>query len=465
MRKRILFILVIAVISLAGCSFKKSVEDIINESITAHDQLKSFETEFTIESFFEEINGSMLYDIDNKSAIITFDHDDSILFIEKDDLYIVYEDDVKMLIDEEEIMGTVTESLSDDQNPLAFYTKIDEAFVEYFDYDLEDGLYKFSIAEDAENKLDLAENLMDELKEDEAFALMIEGEEYDIKDFSFAFTIDKETNLIQDIQIQFTPEFKDMDFEWNYSQKLTYINYDDVDQKTIEKFSKMETMSFFEDDDSLFEISDELEQSLQDLEDMLEEFDENEEENFASLEDLSAEEIKAMEDDAAAYLDALIQATVYQDVDEFVKRAPGETSKDEKRSEGEIQQTMFKEIYITNTMDGLDGAADYEDKIIEMTDAFLNAISTSTYEIIDAEAISADEIIVTISIEGINEGEIIVKAEEELYNLAMEDESAAELSDEELITKSIDTIIKYYNDADELMPAVEKEVSVMKQDK
>src|SRR5699024_1435408 len=63
-----------------------------------------------------------------------------------------------------------------------------------------------------------------------------------------------------------------------------------------------------------------------------------------SDEELDADTKEEMEKEAGEYVDALIQATIFQDQDGFVDAAPSSMSDEEKESAAKTQQEMFKEI-------------------------------------------------------------------------------------------------------------------------
>src|SRR5699024_2669687 len=71
--------------------------------------------------------------------------------------------------------------------------------------------------------------------------------------------------------------------------------------------------------------------------------------------DVSDQDRSDLEKEASEYVDALILATVFQDADGFIEKAPDSMSDEDKKSEAEMQADFFKEIYIENTKNNLAG--------------------------------------------------------------------------------------------------------------
>src|SRR5699024_8023018 len=140
---------------------------------------------------------------------------------------------------------------------------------------------------------------------------------------------------------------------------------------------------------------------------------------------LSKEETKSNEAEAAAYVDASIQATVFQDEDKYVNKAPG-SSKKEKENAAEVQKTQFKELYLQNTKQDMEGANVTEEDIHDLADAFLGALSKTSYEVVGAKVQSDKEITVTLKVEGIDETALYLETSEELRSLYDEGEITEE---------------------------------------
>jgi len=98
-----------------------------------------------------------------------------------------------------------------------------------------------------------------------------------------------------------------------------------------------------------------------------------------------------------------------------------------------------------------------EQEIIELADAVMYALSTADYEIVEAQAESADSIMVTVSIEGISDTSIYQEVDQELLEL-IED---GDIARDEVDSKTIELLIEKYNDIDALLPPVELTVHVM----
>lgn len=97
-----------------------------------------------------------------------------------------------------------------------------------------------------------------------------------------------------------------------------------------------------------------------------------------------------MKEKAEAYLDGIIQVTVFQDSEEAFNVSEGLISKEV----AEIQKTSFREIYIENTEANMSGNI-IEEKYFELlADGFLTAIGKTTYEIVDSQFHGMDEVVV-----------------------------------------------------------------------
>src|SRR5699024_521431 len=153
------------------------------------------------------------------------------------------------------------------------------------------------------------------------------------------------------------------------------------------------------------------------------------------VDSMDEQDLETAESEAAAYLDALIQATVFQDADTFIDRAPESYTEEKKESEAETQRDLYKETYIQNNKQNMknQNADVTEEEIEDLADAFLHALSTTEYEIVEANAESADNIIVTLSIEGIDDTSIYQETEQEIIELHED----GVIADDELVSKNL----------------------------
>lgn len=158
------------------------------------------------------------------------------------------------------------------------------------------------------------------------------------------------------------------------------------------------------------------------------------------------------EEDAADYLDALIQATIYQDVDSYTKTLPETMQGSSSKDDGELQRDMFKHYYIENTKQNMEGL-EIEDEAIEaLGEAFIGALGKTKYDRVSTEIVE-DRVVVTLSVQGINES----KTYEEVGKKMEEIAGNENLEMEELIKKDIELQIEAYHEVDITKP---KEVIV-----
>ena len=173
----------------------------------------------------------------------------------------------------------------------------------------------------------------------------------------------------------------------------------------------------------------------------LSESDVNSEATEDTLEtDLDDKETAALEKDASAYVDALIQATVFQDEKGFIEKAPESMSDDDKKSEAKLQKGYFKDIYAQNTKANMEGLDVSDEEIDNLTDAFLGHSKHTSYKIAGAKLKSDEEVVVTVSVEGIDDQKVYADTEEELNKVIKK----GKIKQDELISKNIEILTNQY---------------------
>src|SRR5690625_2259408 len=153
----------------------------------------------------------------------------------------------------------------------------------------------------------------------------------DISEVSFEMTLNEADYTIK--QMKWDMDYKEDDEEMTLKHQYSFGKYDDIDEiKALEEDTSSTGASGQNDDNnnSLFSLR--------------------------SDDDVDP-------DEAASYLDALIQATVFQDVDGFVSAAPESMSKEDSQEEAEVQRDFFKEIYIENTRANMEGTGVTDEQI------------------------------------------------------------------------------------------------------
>src|SRR5699024_3991395 len=88
----------------------------------------------------------------------------------------------------------------------------------------------------------------------------------------------------------------------------------------------------------------------------------------------------------------------------------------------------------------------------------LHALSQTKYEVIEKDALDEDNIVVTLSVEGIDDPAIYEEVENELGELYEE----GEIDDDELDTKNIELLIEKYEDLEDLSSSLDVDVEVTK---
>lgn len=316
--------------------------------------------------------------------------------------------------------------------PLSFLVELDADFYNKFDMETNDNNYLLTYNGDQTEKEKLGRAIVEQPVEAMSyyFGTEIEQSDINIDVFSLEIIIEKDTNRLQQVEQELTYSFDVNDFSDEQHFIYMYSNHDEAEQIDIPEV----TMNPNETDTTATET--------------------------AEQEPLSDEEQETLENESAAYLDALIQATVFQDAEEFINRAPDSYSEEEKTSEAETQRDFFREMYIQNTQQNMLEANVTEEEITDLAEAFMHALSTTDYEIVGADAESADNIIVTVSIEGINDTSVNLETEQELIAL-YED---GEVADDEIESKNLEILTEKYYDIDEILAPVEIEVHVMQDD-
>ncbi|MGG3805045.1 hypothetical protein [Metabacillus fastidiosus] len=171
---------------------------------------------------------------------------------------------------------------------------------------------------------------------------------------------------------------------------------------------------------------------------------------------LNTEEGEIQEKEAAAYVDALIQATVFQNAEKYTEKAPGPESSEEKQKDGSTQKGFFKEIYKQNTKQNMTGLPVTDEQVDKLADAFLKALSVTEYKVIEAKAQSADKIKVTLSVKGFDDSLVNNKTEAELTQFISENK----VGKEELIAKNMEVLTKNYEEVKDTLEPVNVEVDV-----
>ena len=423
---------------LAGCSEPEPAE-ILEEVNQAQQELISVEVEFEENRTDEISTGNAIFNYEHNVDYYNMNEADFASYRDEGGYYIEYDDGMvaEPFAAENTTELDLAESNLNNQldfikMPLTFLVELDADIYNKFDMETSDNNYVLTYNGDQTEKENLARAIVEQPVEAMSyyFGTEIEQSDINIDVFSLEIIIEKDTNRLQQVEQELTYSFDVNDFSDEQHFIYMYSNHDEAEQIDIPEV----TMNPNETDITATET--------------------------AEQEPLSDEEQETLENESAAYLDALIQATVFQDAEEFINRAPDSYPEEEKTSEAETQRDFFREMYIQNTQQNMLEANVTEEEITDLAEAFMHALSTTDYEIVGADAESADNIIVTVSIEGINDTSVNLETEQELIAL-YED---GEVADDEIESKNLEILTEKYYDIDEILAPVEIEVHVMQDD-
>ncbi|WP_040982644.1 DUF6612 family protein [Oceanobacillus jeddahense] len=428
MKNYIFGIGLIILLFLAGCS-EPEASEILEEMEQVEQDMTSLDVEFEESIEGETLAGNGVFDFENN--IDYYNLGDFALYKDNSDFLIetadgmVAESFAETPAEQEELEKIFSDQLGRMKTPFAFFVTIDPDIHNKFDIETRDEDYVLTYNGDEADMEELGRGIAEQTisMTDGSERLDIETSEMDIEAFALEMVIEKETHHLQQMEQKLTYTFNDISNEQDYL--YTYSNHNDAEEIEIPAVT-VEA-----------EDTDPVETTEQD--------------------NLSEEERETLEAEASDYLDALIQATVFQDAEAAIDRLPDGYSEDNKQTEAEMQRDMFKEIYIQNTEQNMQGANIEEEDITDLADAVMGALSTTEYEIVDAHAEASDDIVVTISVEGISDTSINQEVEQELFTLYTD----GEIEDDELDSKNIELLMEQYNDIDELLPPVELDVHVM----
>jgi len=131
------------------------------------------------------------------------------------------------------------------------------------------------------------------------------------------------------------------------------------------------------------------------------------EDDIRTIDQENNEQIEITPADAVAHLEAIIYASIYQDIDEYIKRDPSIKSEQEKRKDAEehleIFHTSNKDV-ITEFIKEIELADADVDRWVE---AVFAGLSHTSFKVIDTKKVAENEFIVTLSISGIDEEQIL----------------------------------------------------------
>ncbi|MEI3605981.1 DUF6612 family protein [Pseudogracilibacillus sp. SE30717A] len=439
MNKKLLLAMLMSIFILGGCSSvldsilsSSSPEDILSRSEKSHSNVESVEVTFN-DTYDDMTNeGIITIDIANdRSSVTVEDEEEKIsLYFESDDILVEYDDGDIESWGDTDYFANIENMVEFDKNPVEYYKALDPHIFKKFNMEEKDDQYIFTFTGSEEDIHAMVEEIVfnDEGGlEDFDVDSDLDSEDMKVDNFELILVINNSTYLVEKVE-----------------QNVTFTL--DGEAETVNGFVHQ-----FSKYDAIDEIKS-VEPTIADGEGL--------KEDIGEMEDFDEEELKVFEEEASAYVDALIQATVFQNEEEFIKKAPDSMSKSDKEDEAEIQKHFFKEMYIENTKTNMEGTGVTDKEISDLADAFLKALSKTKYEIVSAEAYSPENIVVTISIQGIDDAKVYDDTEDQLYDAFAD----GEFDEEDVVSKNMEILINNYNEVDSLLDAVEVDVDVTRQE-
>src|SRR5699024_3041795 len=432
-----MMLFVLSIFLLGGCVSTldsmlsdSSPKDVLRKVEEAHNEIQSAEVSFTENMQEYTDTGHIIIDVANNESFITLEEDDLSIYINEDDLLVEYVDGEVESWADTGILADLENRVEFEKNPIAHYKELDENIFDKFELSKEDDRYILQFEGNEADSESLSKALTYYEAGLEDFDESVDFLDMEIISFSLTLTVDSSTYLLEKIEQDLTYKFEEDSDETVAEITHQYSNYNDAGEITPLEAT-------VEDGEGLNKSSN----------------------GGASSGDLSDEEKELYEEEAAAYLDALIQATVFQNAEGFVEKAPDSMTKEDKEAEAEIQRDFFKEMYSQNTKTNMEGLGVSDEEISDLTDAFLEALSITKYEIVGAEAISSEDIVVTVSIEGLDAAKIYEETDKQLYDEFMENE----MTEDELVSKNMELLTENYKKEDAVLNPVEVEVDVTRE--
>lgn len=417
-------LIVVSVIMLAACGM--SNEKVVEKSKEAMDDAKSMKIEFN-EKETNGVSTGTTYTMDKGEQFrIEYDNRDSVLYGDEDVILLQEGSYVRDLSADRDNFNveTIIELLV---NPLEVFEDIDEDFLEHIEIEKEDEeiTLKYIGDEDDEDALlDMGKAYLKVTLSDQENR---DFDEIDVSKFSLTMKIDAETYLANKVHLKVTYEEQGIENEMN--QKYTYEEYDEIEE--IEK-PELDSSENISDTNSPSEI------------------------NSPEGTELDPDVVEG----AGEYVEALIYATVYQDEKAFVSSAPSSMSENEAKEHAKLQKESFREIYKSNTKGNMAGLNVTEEQFDQLTDAFLDAISKGEFKVLTSTAKDSGNVVVTVSINGINNTKVYEETEKKLEEAIAANEN---MSQDDIVSKNLEILIAEYKNAEKIKEAVEVPVNVMVQ--
>lgn len=421
---------------LSACGMPSS-EELTGDVKEAQEKVKNVQVKVTGKeegSSDYQVNGVQEFDFKSKAGYINtkMNGEELKMYHDGDEtLAVAGEESTKVQEEEKKyVAALINNAMELQQNPIRYYQKYDKNLLNEFDVTEKDKEYVLTFNGDKDKKQKIvagdakAYYKITNQGSDTAVDLdQIKG-----KDFSLVVTIDKKTKQIKKVEKKQSYSVKVDGKTENSKSKQTYTyTYNQLENVTK---PKVEAKSAVASKDSRTETP-------------------------------SKEKQAAYAKEAGQYVDALIQATVYQNTDQFVAKHPNQQDKKQVKEKGEFQKSSFVEFFETNFKGALSSLSSNitDEQLNGVSSAFLKALSSTKYKIKDAAYSDEDDAyVVQVEIQGFNDASVLA----EVMTPLAEKYQAGELSNEQLVNELINGVAKRYREPVELLPAKTVPVHVVR---
>ncbi|WP_017471317.1 DUF6612 family protein [Amphibacillus jilinensis] len=424
MKNAFFLIMVTVLLGVTGCSNQAdqlSVDDVFNKVNAAHEDMDYFELAVTdnLEGY-GDINGVFKMDRVNNVTYFERPEFELITYQDNDDFYFAeYGQPSSYTQAPKEIYHrTFNNYILMYENILTYLATFDQNIVEHFSLEETETSYTLLYEGDDQSQRKVAEGFTEKWSEQTAGLEHYQLEFANVEpiDIEIKVIIDKETFFIEEVdkRIHFKTLVNNQNKEYDESYLFEYVSYDEHD--TIEKPAI-----------------------------------------FAEAFNPSDEDATAAQE-AADYLEALIQATVYGNVDGYVEKVPGSASQEEKQEQGEAEKSLFQSFYKENTRRNLGDFAVTEEELDDFVTIFMLSMEQTDYQVIDTQQVDEDEFVVTLSIEGFDE----TTAELDMMQMLTSELFDGEIEEADVLSRQMELAEELYRSEDYLLPAVPIRVHVLR---
>ncbi|TSB47676.1 hypothetical protein [Alkalicoccobacillus porphyridii] len=400
---------------------------VLERAEEAHNNLSSAEVSVKeMDHFGINIEGVLSYQFDEGIAYYESERGDEKIYNDTEDIMLI-SDYAQFTPNEEALKERYIETKTNEhQNPFSYYKEFDPDFYDKFELSERDAIYVLTYIGEEEDYELLVEGFG---VLPIASSLQLGGYEVDdissadtsVDTFRLSFDIDKESFLVKGYELRSSFEVDVDGFDRGFDADATYLYASTNEEIAIEK---------------------------PDVDEM-------------AVDGLTYDEQTRYEDEAFQYVDAVIQANIYQNVDEYVERAPI-GSEEEKRESGEAEQQSFLEEFAMAFGFGTGELGMSDEKVLELTEAYVQGYSQSEYMIVDSKAVAEDTFQVTVNVQGINQAEIERELDLLLTEQVMNGNLNEETEGDEMADAIIDALDRLYGEGPSLNEARDITVEVVR---